>query len=156
KKVAVKAAIGLLEPEVRVASELNYAVGSFEFEKIHVWSSTFEMNNNEQRPLTTLEGNPPFLETARQKVTTGSREELALWALLLGQYGDFSGVDRLVNNRGLENEQGLQSVLLTAVGLSHDAKYLPFLKKMIASAKDEQEFRRLLQALRGMNGTEAR
>jgi HEAT repeat protein len=154
KKVVAKAAIGLLEPEIRAAAELNYAVGSFEFEKIHVWTSIYEPNN-EQRPLTTLEGNPAFLETVRQKLAGGSAEEIGLAALLLAQYADFSGLDRLVNNQKAEDQwQGVLS--LTAISLSHDAKYLPYLKKMTASAKDDQEFRRLLQALRGMNGTEAR
>ena len=42
------------------------------------------------------------------------------------------------------------------VELSRDPKYLPYLKKLAASAKDEQEFRRLLQAVKGMPGTDAR
>jgi len=46
--------------------------------------------------------------------------------------------------------------MLTAIGLSRDANYVPYLKKMVASARDEQDFRRLLQALKGMSGAEAR
>jgi hypothetical protein len=45
---------------------------------------------------------------------------------------------------------------LTAIGLSHDTKYLPAIKRMLDMAKEEQDFRRLLQSLKGMTGPDAR
>jgi HEAT repeat protein len=155
KKVAEIAATGLLEPETRSAAGLDYSVGFFEFENIHVWSGSYEPNA-EQRPLATLQGNPPFLETVRQKQAGASSEDAALLALLLAQYGDFSGLDRCLSAPATENQPEMQNLALTAIGLSRDAKYLPYLKKMIVSAKDDLDYRRLLQSLKGMTGAEAR
>jgi HEAT repeat protein len=155
KKVAEMATIGLLEPETRSAAGLEYSSGYFEFEKVHVWSSFYEPNSD-QRPLATLQGNPPFLETARQKLASTAAEDAALQVLLLAQYGDFTGLERLIKGAQTESQSESEGIMLTAVGLSRDSNYLPYVKKMVASAKDEQDFRRLLQALRGMTGAEAR
>ena len=40
--------------------------------------------------------------------------------------------------------------------LSRDPKYLPHLRKLSEHANEEWGYRRILQALRGMSGTEAR
>ena len=40
--------------------------------------------------------------------------------------------------------------------LSRDPRYLPFLRKKLASAAGEWDYQKLLQALRGMSGPEAR
>ena len=79
-------------------------------------------------------------------------------ALILAQYGDFTGLDHLLKDIATENqkEDEVQGIVLTAIGLSRDPKYMPYLRKMAASSKEEQDFRRLLQALRGMSGPEAR
>ncbi len=155
KKVTEIASIGLLEPETRAAAGLQYSSGYFEFEKVHVWSSSYEPNAD-QRPLATLQGNPPFLETVRQKLASTVSEDAALQVLLLAQYGDFTGLERLIKGAETDSESQVEGIMLTAIGLSRDSKYLPYVKKMVASAKDEQGFRRLLQALRGMTGAEAR
>lgn len=155
KKVAEMAAIGLLEPETRSAAGLGYSSGYFEFEKVHVWSGIYEPNND-QRPLATLQGNPPFLETARQKLASAAPEDATLQALLLAQYADFTGLDCFTKGALTETQNESQAMVLTAIGLSRDTNYLPYVKKMVASAKDEQDFRRLLQALKGMTGAEAR
>lgn len=155
KRVAELAATGLLEPETRSAAGLEYSSGYFQFEKIHVWTSYYD-RSNEQRPLAVLQGNPSFLETARRKAASSSPDEASLPTLLMAQYGDFSGLEHLLKLMTAENQADLQSIVQAAIGLSRDAKYLPHLKKMLASAKDEQDYRRLLQALRGMTGSEAR
>jgi hypothetical protein len=136
---------------------LDYGWNYFEFEKIHVWSSSSEPAG-EQRPLATIQGNPPFLQSARQKLANGSTEDTAPAALILAQYGDFTGLDHLLKDMATENHKDdeLQGVALTAIGLSRDPKYMPYLKKMADSSKEEQDFRRLLQALRGMSGPDAR
>jgi HEAT repeat protein len=156
QEVARLAALGLLERETRTSAGLEYAMGNFQFEKISVWSSPYQIGG-QQRPLATLPGNPPFLKTASEKLTNGL-PEISVAALLLAQYGDFTGLEQLVktsDGKG-QQEHGQDQVLLTAIELSRDAKYLPYLKNMVGSAKDEQELRRLLQALRGMSGSDAR
>jgi hypothetical protein len=153
--VAEIAAVGLLEPETRSAAGLDYASSYFEFEKLHVWSGPSEPSAD-QRPLATLQGNPAFLEAARQKLASASSDDAALPTLLLAQYGDFTGLDRFMKGTPAEIQTGLGGTVLTAIGLSRDVNYLPYLKKLVASAKEEQDFRRLLQALRGMMGAEAR
>jgi HEAT repeat protein len=157
KKVAEIAATGLLEPETRSAAGLNYGSSYFEFEKVHVWASSYEPSG-EQRPLATVPGNPPFLQSVRQKLANNTTEDAAPTVLILAQYGDFTGLDQLLKEIATENqkEDQLEGVVLTAIGLSRDPKYMPYVKKMLTSAKEEQDFRRLLQALRGISGAEAR
>jgi HEAT repeat protein len=155
KRVAELAAQGLLEPETRSVAGLDYAWNSFEFDKIHVWSGSGEPGG-EQRPLAILEGNPPFLEVVRRRLANSSPEEAGLPVLLLAQYGDFTGLEKFLQAINPENQEELQGAALTAIGLSHDTKYLLYIKKMVVSAKEEQDYRRLLQALRGMGGPEAR
>ncbi len=157
KKVARLAMTGLLEPETRTAAELDYANSFFEFDKIHVWSMSYEPNR-EERPLATLPGTPAFLEVVRVNLTNSSPEDAAIPALLLAQYGDFTGLEYILKIPGTEDQKHreLDNETLTAIGLSKDSKYLPYLKKIAVSAKDESDFRRLLQAMKGMTGAEAR
>ena len=112
----------------------------------------------EQRPLTPLEGKPAFLEQARQQVSQDTAEEAAVPALLLAQYGDFSGLDHLLSaaSADTQRQEELGTVLLTGVALSRDPKYLPALKRMTAAAKANYELLRLLQALKGIPGADAR
>ena len=49
-----------------------------------------------------------------------------------------------------------RNAALTGIALSKDAKYVPLLKELVAQANDTVELQQVLQALRGMNGTEAR
>jgi HEAT repeat protein len=157
KNVAAKAAIGLLEPETRAAAGLDYSFEFFQFEKIHAWPN-YRSPSGEQRPLTPLAGNPAFLEQARRRVTESTPPEAALPALLLAQYGDYSGLDHLLPSVVRENEEQSEvgSVLLAAVAMSRDSKYVPHLKQITASSKGRPDFNRLLQALKGMSGPEAR
>ena len=45
---------------------------------------------------------------------------------------------------------------MAGIALSQDAKYLPALRKIMTARKDESELRKLLQALQGLRGAEAR
>jgi len=157
KHVAAKAAEGLLEPETRSAVGLEYSFEIFQFEKIYAWPD-FRPRTVEQRPLATLPGNPAFLEQARQRVSASPPEEAAVPALLLAQYGDFTGLDRLLPTAASDNEKysEIRNIVLAGVTLSRDPKYLPFLKQLTAAAKDDQELRRLLQTLNGMSGPDVR
>ncbi|PWU17992.1 MAG: hypothetical protein C5B50_10105 [Verrucomicrobia bacterium] len=177
KRVGQRAVIGLLEQEVRVAAGLESQAGYFEFEKIRTWSAYDYQPGNEQRPLETIQANPAWLASVRRKAgatppagaepaasstnATASKSESddpAMPALLLAQYGDFSGLDVLIKATPADGrgDNQLEQVILTCIALSRDAKYLPFLQKMVSSAKDEQELRRILQALKGMSGAEPR
>ncbi len=156
KEVSQRAAIALLEPETRVAAELGYTADTFQFQKIYAWAGGYNPST-EQRPLATLQTKPAFLEAARRRLQEASADDAPLPALLLAQYGDFSGLERLVAANGaLQKESGTEAAMLAMVALSRDPKYLPFLKERVIATKEEQEFRRLLQALKGMTGPQAR
>lgn len=157
KQVVERAALGLLEPETRAAAGLDYSFEFFQFEKIRAWPD-FRPRTSEQRPLATLQGKPAFLEQARQRASESTPEDAAVPALLLAQYDDFTGLDRLLPAVAGNNPQTseLGNVLLAGIALSRDPKYLPYLKQMTAAAKEDHEFRRLLQTLSGMSGADAR
>jgi HEAT repeat protein/thiol-disulfide isomerase/thioredoxin len=157
KKVARSAAIALLEPETRAAAGLDYDAAYFEFEKIRAWTGGYSPGRD-QRPLATLPGKPAFLDLARRQSQENNQEDAIFPALLLAQYGDFTGLDRvLISFAGGAQKQGdFDAAILAMVTLSRDPKYLPHLKTIVAAAKEEQEFRRVLQAIKGMVGPEAR
>ena len=78
-----------------------------------------------------------------------------MFTLLLAQYGDFAGLDRLLADPaalqpGRQDEDG--SVILAAIALSRDAKYIPALRTLAQSRQNEYELRKILQAARGMSG----
>jgi hypothetical protein len=78
---------------------------------------------------------------------------------LLAQYGEFDGLDRLIGQRpepDRASERGSSDVLLAGIALSHDAKYLPALRRIMEATPNEWELRKILQALRGMTGPDAR
>jgi hypothetical protein len=158
KKVASRAALGLLEPEIRSAAGIEYFNQLFQYENISAFSSYNFNPSSDQRPLAVLETKPAFLEQARQRLTEAAAQDRAGFALLLAQYGDFSGLDRLLETGATDTDMDgqMETVALAGIALSHDAKYIPYLKKAAARAKEEYEFRRVLQALKGISGSEAR
>ncbi|HEX9046179.1 MAG TPA: hypothetical protein VF988_04070, partial [Verrucomicrobiae bacterium] len=88
--------------------------------------------------------------------STNTAETIPL-ALLLAQYGEFDGVDRLAAQLSAQNGQldnRTLYALLTGMALSHDAKYVPTLKQL--AAKNETWLRKILAAMKGMSGPEAR
>ncbi len=155
--VARQAALGLLEPETLAAADWDYLAASFEFEKVRAHSGNYNSDGN-QRPLVVLETKPPFLDSARQRLANAAPEDVAVFALLLAQYGDFTGVDRLLETAGNAKERppGSLGPALAGIALSRDARYVPYLRKKLASATGEGDYQKLLQALRGMSGPEAR
>ena len=157
KTVAFRAAVGLLEPETRSAASLEYEFNNFQFEGIHAWAGGYTPSDG-QRPLAALEGKPAFLAPVRLRLAGADPEHLGAFALLLAQYGDFTGLDRLLETakgeKGKHDEVG--AIAMAGIALSRDAKYLPYLRRTLAQAKDEQEYRGILQALKGMTGPDAR
>jgi len=135
--------------------ELNY----FEFESVRGGRTEQSINRNADRPLATLDNKPPFLQAARDRLNATKGEDSVPFALLLAQYGDFTGVDQLVTqltvlNSG--NDQRAADALLTGIALSRDIKYLPALKQIASVRQQEWELRKVLQALKGMSGPDAR
>jgi HEAT repeat protein len=157
KRVARLAAISLLEPETVSSAQLQYEGRSFEFENIHIWSISYEPPT-EQRPLAVVEGKPAFLDGIRASLTNNAAPSAPILALLLAQYGDASGLEMLVSGVPVENRnpRELDAVLLTAIGLLRDAKYMPYLKSIVPELKDETDLRRVLQGIKGIPGPEAR
>lgn len=159
EKVAQMACIGLLEPELRLAAGLAFGAAGFEYDKVRVWPEGFQ-TPTDQRPLSILSDKPSFLEVVRKTMTSTSLpEKAAVPALLLAQYGDFTGLDQLLKllpRDGRLQETTHQPLLLAAIGLSRESKYLPVIKQMLASSKEQYELSQLLQALKGMSGPEVR
>ncbi len=151
----------LLEPEIRQAADLEGQLNSFEFDGSYGGSFDFGqgINPNNDRPFTTLEGKPAFLEQAAKWAAAAKPEEEAPFALLLAQYGQFGGLDRLLSHSAAKKAGGpneLDDAIMAAIALSQDAKYLPALRQMVAARNDQWQLRKILQALQGMSGADAR
>ncbi|MGA9451070.1 MAG: HEAT repeat domain-containing protein [Verrucomicrobiia bacterium] len=156
--VATVAAVALLEPETRQAAGLEDKLNYFEFNDVRGGRSQSNNQNND-RPLTILEGKPPFLQQARDWLAATNGDESVSFALLLAQYGEFEGVDKLVAQlpaMNSERDQSAADALLAGIALSRDIKYLPALKQMASTRREEWELRKVLQALKGMSGPDAR
>ena len=67
-------------------------------------------------------------------------------------------MDCLLETAGTTKHGSRESLgpALAGIALSRDPRYLPFLRKKLASAAGEWDYQKLLQALRGMSGPEAR
>jgi HEAT repeat protein len=149
--VAETAARALLEPEVRQTANLEQDYFQYENER---GGRSESSGTSDERPLTTLEGKPAFLQPAKDHLASTNAEAASTFALLLAQYGEFDGVDRLADQPA-GSDSGNQ-VLLTAIALSRDPKYLPTLRRIMEGTKNEWDLRKILQALKGMTGPEAR
>ena len=155
-KVVQAAATWLLEPETRSNAGFGYPVNYFRYESIMAGSYD-SMDESEQRPLAPMDSKPAFLETIRERLKDAPVEDLAAYSLLLAQYGDNAGLDLLLEKHsGQGGEAELETSVLAAIALARDPKYIPYVRKMLAAAQQEWDYRRILQALKGVNGAEAR
>ncbi len=156
--VAGITAVALLEPEIRQAASLDEALNEFQFEAAFGGRSTASAQISE-RPLSTLDGKPAFLPSARHWLAATNAAESVAFALLLAQYGEFDGVDRLATQLptlDTDRDQSLADALLTGIALSSNIKYLPALKQMASARNDPSELRKILSALKGLSGPDAR
>jgi HEAT repeat protein len=155
---AGSAAVGLLQEEVRNAAGLSFDEQVFEFGETRVRLNSSYSSSSSDRPLTPLEARPQIIEPARAWLGRAKGTELAGFAVLLAQYGDFSGIDPLAES--WKREPSVSSTenqsLLTAIALSRDTKHIALLRLMMEKAGDEYDLRRVLAGLRGMTGPEAR
>jgi len=160
-EVAGVAAALLLEPEVRQAAGLEGQLNYFEFDGNYGGRTDIgtSVNQNNERPLAPLEGKPAFLPQAAKWAATAKGEEAAPFVVLLAQYGQFDGLDHLLAQNGPAKEDELNlldDAILTGIALSQDAKYLPALRKMTAAQHNDYQLRKILQAIQGMRGADAR
>jgi HEAT repeat protein/thioredoxin-related protein len=155
--VSLRAMLALLEPEVRSAAGIDFGLYYFVFKNVQAGYSSLPLSQ-EERPLVPLDRKPAFLDPLRRRLGKATDEDLALIALLLAQYGDFSGVDRLTQTAPASGPDAyeIMNVTLAGIALSRDAKYIPYLRKLTQQVKDEWGYRRILKALRGFRGAEAR
>lgn len=156
--VATAAAVALLEPEIRQAAGLTDDYNCFAFGSVRGGRSQ-SFSQGDERPLTTLEGKPAYLQPVRERLAASSAEASAAFVLLLAQHGEFDGVNWLVaqlSSLNSEADRGNADVVLTGIALSRDVKYLPALKQLASVRTEESELRKVLQALKGMPGPDAR
>jgi hypothetical protein len=112
------------------------------------------------RPLTTLETKPAYLEVARQQLRKAGPEGITPFALLLAQHGEFDGIALLAKPGeapSLDRRDPMSGqAMMAAIALSRDSKYVPVLRAMMENTKDEWQLRSMLRALRGMSGADVR
>ena len=156
--VAEMAALALLEEEVRSMAGLEWSFDRFEFAGTTIYMQESFSISSDDRPLTPLDSKPAFLDAVRQKVRSTDGASLGVFALLLAQYGEAEGVDKLITKPAARSHGGFEpnAELLAGIALTHDAKYIPTLRKLAQTEKRDYELRKYLQAIRGMSGPEAR
>lgn len=151
-------AVALLEPETRLEAGLDSRVNFFQFENFY-GGRTQNINTSDVRPLAVLTNQPPFLAAAREWLARTSGKASAPFALLLAQFGDFSGVDRLAKQAAAldaDTDERSADVLLAGIELSQDDKFVPVLQQLAAVRHEDYELRKILSALKGMTGPDAR
>jgi len=156
--VAEAAALALLEPELRAAAGLQWYLSFFQIEEVRT-SSSYSFSINEDRPLAALDNKPAYLEQARRRLSSTNESETVTFALLLAQHGEFDGLDRLLAQSPAREDDSRGSApdaLLAGIALSRDAKYLPFLRRVMEKTQQDYELRKILRALKGMTGPDAR
>ena len=154
--LAFGAAVALLEPEVQTAASLDGFLQRFVFENIMV--ARFEGRvGAESRPLASLERKPAFLEELVRRLPDAAEADAAVLALVLAQYGRGEGLDHCLKAGSLHaaGEWGA-SVLLAGVALVPDPKYVPAIRAAMEGMPSDWELRKLLAAVKGMRGAEAR
>ena len=163
--LAEVAACALLDPELRAAAgSLDSALSDFAFEKLRIDArGSYSVEASEDRPLSVHEGSPAFLDQARARLKSAPLGAAGVFALLLAQYGQFDGLEALAarwteQGRGEKDfsEYALRQAILAGVSLSRDPKYLPLARKVMQNMKSDYDLQRVLKALRGMTGPEAR
>jgi HEAT repeat protein/thiol-disulfide isomerase/thioredoxin len=148
----------LIEPETLQAASMALGADYFRFDQISAFNYSSYTTSSEDRPLAVLETKPVFLATVRAELARATGDDAALPALLLAQYGDFSGLDRLMTLAADDRDAESQATraLLAGIALSRDAKYLPEIRKALGRMENEYEIRSLLTVLKGFSGPEAR
>jgi hypothetical protein len=160
--VATAAARALLDDTVYAAANLRGASSAFEYDEIHVWSyvTSSGYSGDAAAPVMLIDRKPAFLEAARRRLTephdAEDTETPSTMTLLLAQYGDFSGLEKMLGEWEAAKSDDPPTELLIGLTLSKDRRFLPPVRKIVAGAEHASELRRVLTYLRGMTGEEAR
>jgi len=163
--VASAAAIGLLSSDLRNAAGYRYSFRMFRYREldVYIYSRTFDeydYSSRASRSLRPLDGRPDFLDDVRKRLEDLLEAEgaggVGPFAVLLAQYGDYTGMDLLLERWQRTQDTAAQGFLLVGLALARDERFLPPLKAKVASTDGSYELRELLNWLRGVRGEEAR
>ena len=152
------AALALLEPEIRQTAGLQFHLDMFRYDDMQSGRSE-GYSINDSRPLAPLDTKPAYLESARKWLKSTNADVVTPYALLLAQHGDQAGLERLIEIRGHLAEDKMQVLpdsLLAAIALAQDPKYIPLLRGLMDSTRNAYELQKLLRAIKGLTGPEAR
>jgi HEAT repeat protein len=150
------AILALIDSDIRDAAQINHILKTSALGGTH-FSYTMSVSD-EDRPFPAPFPKPSFVASIVEQLPNMNADELPPIALLLAQYGVFDALDRVIANYGAPSPAKFETnnELLVAIGLSKDAKYIPFLRTAAADMKDDYNLRRILRAVKGMTGREAR
>lgn len=162
-RVVEKAAAALLALPLRSATNQSYYFWRFSFAggDVYTYIPYYDSDSLPQ----VFDRKPAFLATLPTDIDKLDGEPLAdlltVLALLRAQYGDTSGLDRLLQQwRSAAGEatqyDPMTRTLLAALAMTGEARFLPVLKAMIEQADDASDLRRLLTYLRGRTDSESR
>lgn len=154
--VGAAAASGILTDPLRIAAELPPPTAQFIYAATTIRRS---WNGRQQtRPPQVIDRQPDFLPELKALSTKDIEDELGadVIALTLAQYGDFSGLDKRLEVWQAGNRQEVPGILLVALLLTKDDRYIDPLRQKLLQEESEYRIRELLNWLRGVRGTEAR
>ncbi|MDX1565240.1 MAG: HEAT repeat domain-containing protein, partial [Phycisphaeraceae bacterium] len=163
-KVFSAAAAGILSPEVRRSSDVGDMGRYFIYGDTQLWMRNLHPEVSSAslvRPLEVIQRQPPWLSEISRRIRQidvdgKSESKMALLSMVLAQYGDFSGMDRLLTLRKAETGRSIDQALAVALQLSRNKKYAGYLTDQIESATSEYQLRYLLKPLRGIHDDWAR
>jgi HEAT repeat protein len=135
--VAAACALALLDPDIAKAAGVADGLESFEFGSAQIQRTYYSENEND-RPLSTLETKPAYLAVAKARMAHSKSSTDQLLLLLLAQHGDYDGLADWIDRHPPSNKEGdFDSVVMTAIGLSRDAKFLPYISGLVKVNKIE-------------------
>ncbi len=154
--VGAAAAAGVLAAPLRLAADLPPSDSQFVYDKTRIkrsWNS-----RRDTRPPHVIDRQPDFLPALKSLAETQIEDANTsdIIALTLAQYGDFSGLEKRLEVWNAGNRQEVPGILLVALLLTKDERFLEPLRQEMLQVDSEYEMRKLLNWLRGVRGTEAR
>ena len=166
-RLALIAAAGLLEPEVRRAAHLERPLTHFRYDGLSTWPS-YGSGSRTSRPPMVIPVEPGIVarvgerlpihgkETGDEKDEDGDLGSALL--LILAQYGDFRGVEQWFREWSQGKPADVPRTFLAGIALSRDPKYVPVLRTVATEGKRRGlwSVRSVLQWTRGMKGHEVR
>ncbi|MCP4346952.1 MAG: thioredoxin fold domain-containing protein [Desulfobacterales bacterium] len=158
-EVAKAAIIGLLAQDIRQSANFHDILPRYKYEDIEISSDSDMYLEETERPLLIIGRKPAFLEQAWKLFESNDQSKekeliAPLTLVLMAQYGEFRALDTAL--RDWEPDSLEESEIFTAIELSRDVKYIPWLKKYADQETDMYKLRKILGVIRQMSGKEAR